>query len=711
MSNKAEIIIRLDAQGQREVQAALGGVRKESNQLNGSVGSLDKSVGGLDKSMVGLGIGLGVLAVGIKKLGSDVLDTGAEFQKFDAMLETATGSAKGAAEAMTLVLDIADDAPFTVSEMTNSFIKLQNLGIVPTERKLVSFGNTAAGMGKDLDQLIEAVADASVGEMERLKEFGIKASKQGDQITFTFRGVKTTVKAESEQIVGYLTKLGEVQFAGAMAKQMKTLNGANSNFADSWDYLMVSLGKTGPIEAATDSINSLGGSVRNFARSLELLQAYRDGKIGFWDFLTANPEEAKALAEHARTIDGELSKLQQTVDEMLAHKQGNLWWSSADEAGLKKAKNALKWYELSVGDIDRLKNAALHNAAQNTDPAADARANYSPDAGMVQMGIAAGNATEDDIWLKRLGLDAASIERAKTAKFELNEWFRQQDLVLDTAEMDANAAQLQQRQTFIDAEIQQEITKAERLGEIWWQSSERYIGFASQMATMGAQYALADADMRENLADRMLATTVRFLSQSLSAYLFNKAKEKVFGAAAAAGQIAAAGTVAAADMSIGAARAAAWAAYYGAHAANPIGAAIFGASAAGMAASVGAFGAAGATSVGIASAGVGANLAAAAGYAAAGIAVTAAGEAAASGIEGTLTGTGQGSYGAGSPTSPVITAPAPSLVSPAASNPPQIIQHIHIPPGVRIIDKTALDEFARELVEPLANAGIAGVRG
>jgi hypothetical protein len=37
-------------------------------------------------------------------------------------------------------------------------------------------------MGKDMMQMIEAVADASTGEFERLKEFGIKASKQGDQV-------------------------------------------------------------------------------------------------------------------------------------------------------------------------------------------------------------------------------------------------------------------------------------------------------------------------------------------------------------------------------------------------------------------------------------------------------------------------------------------------------------------------------------------------
>ena len=35
-------------------------------------------------------------------------------------------------------------------------------------------------MGKSLNQMIEAVADATTGEFERLKEFGIKARTHGE---------------------------------------------------------------------------------------------------------------------------------------------------------------------------------------------------------------------------------------------------------------------------------------------------------------------------------------------------------------------------------------------------------------------------------------------------------------------------------------------------------------------------------------------------
>jgi hypothetical protein len=59
---------------------------------------------------------------------------------------------------------------------------------------------------------------------ERLKEFGIKAKSQGDQVTFTFQGVSTTVGKNSREIEAYLRSIGDVQFAGAMEEQADTLN-------------------------------------------------------------------------------------------------------------------------------------------------------------------------------------------------------------------------------------------------------------------------------------------------------------------------------------------------------------------------------------------------------------------------------------------------------------------------------------------------------
>lgn len=97
--------------------------------------------------------------------------------------------------------------------------------------------------------MIEAVADASTFEFERLKEFGIKARQQGDNVRFTFQGITTQVGKNAKEIQDYLLGIGETQFAGAMADQMDTLNGRTSNLGDAFDNLMLKLGDAGLTDA------------------------------------------------------------------------------------------------------------------------------------------------------------------------------------------------------------------------------------------------------------------------------------------------------------------------------------------------------------------------------------------------------------------------------------------------------------------------------
>lgn len=195
--------------------------------------------------------------------GREVISTTAEFEKLNAMLVTATGSTEAASVAFEQIKEFATSTPYQLSEVTTSFIKLKNLGLDPSERALMAYGNTASAMGKSMDQMIEAVADASVGEFERLKEFGIKANKQGDQVSFMFRGITTTVANSSEEIQNYLMGLGENDFAGSMARQMDTINGKISNMEDVWATAFNNIGSSnsGFIGSAIQGMTDLGNAI------------------------------------------------------------------------------------------------------------------------------------------------------------------------------------------------------------------------------------------------------------------------------------------------------------------------------------------------------------------------------------------------------------------------------------------------------------------
>ena len=131
-----------------------------------------------------------------------------EFDVLNSSLKTVTGSSAAAEREMAWLKDFAKETPFGLAQATQGFVKMKALGLDPTRAALTSFCNTASAMGKDLNQMIEAVADASTGEFERLKEFGIKAKKEGDQVSLTFQGVTTTIGNSAREITQYLENIG-----------------------------------------------------------------------------------------------------------------------------------------------------------------------------------------------------------------------------------------------------------------------------------------------------------------------------------------------------------------------------------------------------------------------------------------------------------------------------------------------------------------------
>ena len=167
---------------QLDVTVVENGIRQTSSKLDGLASSAMEAA-----SAVGL-------VVSASSLMSKLVQEARAFDKLNAGLVTMTGSAANASMAFGVLEEFAASTPYSLEQSVQGFTKLVSLGLTPSQAALESFGNTAAAMGTDLIQMVEAVADATTGEFERLKEFGLKASAQGDQVAFTFQGVTTSVK-------------------------------------------------------------------------------------------------------------------------------------------------------------------------------------------------------------------------------------------------------------------------------------------------------------------------------------------------------------------------------------------------------------------------------------------------------------------------------------------------------------------------------------
>ena len=221
----------------KQVQTKLKQTAKTTDQLGERMkgaGAKMQSIGGsLTASITAPLLGLGVVAV----------SSASKIETLQTSLKTAfAGNETASKSAFDQITKFATSTPYQVNEVADAFIKLKNYGLDPSEKALTSYGNTASAMGKSLDQMIEAVADAGTGEFERLKEFGIKSSKQGANVVFTFKGMKTKVGNNSKEIEAYLQKLGNVDFAGGMEAQSKTFAGRMSTLKDSVSSAMAGFG-------------------------------------------------------------------------------------------------------------------------------------------------------------------------------------------------------------------------------------------------------------------------------------------------------------------------------------------------------------------------------------------------------------------------------------------------------------------------------------
>lgn len=269
---------RADAE-RKLIETARLGVAANDN-LAGSVGRLTGEFGGL---MTVLGTA-GLMTVGAGAL-KQVIDVSQRYEALKSSLSTVTGSSGAADTAFNSLRNFAQTSPYGVEEATKAFITLRSRGLDPTIAAMTSYGNTASAMGKSLDQMIEAVADAVTGENERLKEFGITANSMGDKVAFTFRGVTTTVRKNAGEIEQYLQSIGNVNFAGAMDAQSKTLAGAFAALGDSADALAYRIGQGG-----------LADSVNQSARALSQLASDGNG-VADWlgSYLGTRVETATAL--------------------------------------------------------------------------------------------------------------------------------------------------------------------------------------------------------------------------------------------------------------------------------------------------------------------------------------------------------------------------------------------------------------------------------
>ena len=222
-------------------------IRAETRQLRKGLDGVNKKLNKTKKSTKGANdafkkMKAALVAIGAAQVIGKVVEINRTFEDLEATLRAVTGSAEAAGKSFELIRAFTANTTFQIEEVAQAFITLKQAGIVPTSDALNDFGNFAAGMGKSITQLAQAAFNATTGEMEMLKQFGIIARQQGDKITVTFDGTTKTIERNGEAITEYIRSIGREKFSTAIEERFNTLSGSISTVNDQVSEFAVAIG-------------------------------------------------------------------------------------------------------------------------------------------------------------------------------------------------------------------------------------------------------------------------------------------------------------------------------------------------------------------------------------------------------------------------------------------------------------------------------------
>lgn len=294
--------------------------------------------------------------VGITALSGYAIKGAADMEKYRMALETALKKPERADEYMQWANKFADVTPYTNQEVMEATVKLSAYGIDP--KKIMTYlGDLASGMGKPLDQAVEAFADSLTGELERLKEFGITKDMIEDfgknELKLTNFINKKGQITDYNKFIKSLLGLMESRTKDSMKKQAETFYGMWSTISGvAKSGIVTALGMD---EKGKVRVNSFYGLVLNQTQRLRgwLDEAREQGVFKEW---------GNQLDEIAPKFEGVITSSLQTVKKWGEDGTVQLWLKNTKD-NLVEVKDAV----VEIGGAIRTVGEVLKPVVENFD--------------------------------------------------------------------------------------------------------------------------------------------------------------------------------------------------------------------------------------------------------------------------------------------------------------------------------------------------------
>ncbi|KAF8818081.1 phage tail tape measure C-terminal domain-containing protein [Rickettsia endosymbiont of Cardiosporidium cionae] len=262
MAEEKRLTVRLQARGGNQIKSEfkkLGdGGKQAFNRIDRASKVSTKNLQALNRvsstfnntlsraaSLAGAYLGL----QGLTSAFRGVIEINKSFQTLNASITSLLGSTEASQLAFRQLEAISDEFSVPLSDLLQSFIRLRSAGLQPTSEQMIAFANIAAATQKTSIDFATAIADTTKGSIDTLGNFGIIATRVGDNINLQFQGMTRTVENSAEAISKAVTELSQNALGGGLEAQANTVAGAFVRIQNNVEKLARNIGASGLNEA------------------------------------------------------------------------------------------------------------------------------------------------------------------------------------------------------------------------------------------------------------------------------------------------------------------------------------------------------------------------------------------------------------------------------------------------------------------------------
>ncbi|MCF6265229.1 MAG: hypothetical protein L3J57_01635 [Desulfuromusa sp.] len=297
-------------------------------------------------------------------------------------------------------------------------------------KDIAKFKNDAAGLFSFLMNKLSAYRSAGIesqktwagvwsNAVDIFKQISAETSKP------LFEKIKNDLGEINDEFISINQVTGELEISKKFEGAGKLLSSIYETLKGTLDILKAHyelLADVGIIDAAAWSFEKLAESASRYANAIRLANEFRQGNVGFFDWMTASPEDSQKIIDDLEKQDHTLLALQNRVKDLKQDKSGNFWWTKQDESELQQAITAILDYQTLLKDVAALQNAKGHIAAKPFDlyEYRQRKQDKNDPTDSASSKVSYTVAASDDQWLLRAQKEIAASQKALKVLQEYN---------------------------------------------------------------------------------------------------------------------------------------------------------------------------------------------------------------------------------------------------------------------------------------------------